>query len=151
MMMGMDAVVHHLELVQFGCCAAMTGIIWYVHWVHYPSFLHVDPAQWQSFHARHTGMTGAIVGPLMLGEMVSAAALTWWVPPWGDPAAMIALLLLVVIWGVTAFRSVPCHRRLERGYDAGVVRRLIRDNGFRTGAWTLRSLLLLYGLQVISR
>jgi len=47
---------------------------------------------------------------------------------------------------VTAFCSVPSHRRLEKGYDAGVVRALIRDNRFRTGAWTLRSLLLLYGL-----
>jgi hypothetical protein len=142
---GTVAWVHHLELVQFGCCAAMTGIIWFVQWVHYPAFLQVDPAQWKAFHARHTGMTGAIVGPLMLGEMVAAVGLTWWVPPGSDPAALAALLLLGVIWGVTAFHSVPCHRRLEEGYDAAVVRKLIRINALRTGAWTLRLWLLAGG------
>lgn len=138
-----QALVQAVDLAQWACTAALFGIIWLVQWVHYPSFHRVDPRQWMDFHRRHSSMTGLVVAPLMIGEM-AAAVLAFGLadPASRGPADVCALGLLVVIWGVTFGCSVPAHRRLAKGYDRAVVDRLIRTNGIRTAAWTLRFLLL---------
>ena len=41
-----------------------------------------------------------------------------------------------IIWLSTMVLQVPCHRRLETGFDAAVARRLVRTNWVRTFAWT---------------
>lgn len=135
-----------LENLQLACTAAMAGIIWYVQCVHYPAFRQVAPEAWHAFHRRHTGMTGLIVGPLMLGEMAGAAGLMLASPAWQQSAAGWAgLVLLGVIWASTAFLQVPLHLRLERGQDPELIRRLVATNSIRTAAWSLRLLCVLAG------
>ena len=132
-----------LWAVQAWCCAAMTGIIWYVQLVHYPAFCWVDRTRWTDFHARHTQMTGWVVGPLMLGEWLAAVCVLGWSPRWWcDPVQVVLLLLLAVVWAATFGWSVREHRILADGYDGEAVGRLIRRNWVRTAAWTCRSLIL---------
>jgi hypothetical protein len=135
-----------LETLQLLCTAAMTGIIWYVQCVHYPSFHRIDGGQWRAFHHRHTGMTGLIVAPLMLGELAAALGLMVWSDPWrtGWPG-WCGLVLLAVIWGSTAFVQVPLHRRLEIEGNTATIRQLVASNWIRTSAWTLRLLCVLAG------
>jgi hypothetical protein len=43
----------------------------------------------------------------------------------------------------TARLQVPCHRKLARGFDADVARRLVATNWIRTVCWSLRLLIAL--------
>ncbi len=61
------------------------------------------------------------------------------------PARLLLTLgagLLVALALSTACVQVPCHQRLERGFDAVVHRRLVSTNWWRTAAWSLRALLV---------
>lgn len=129
---------HTLHLV---CTAAMTGLIWYVQCVHYPSFVWVRSEDWRCFHHRHTGMTGLVVSPLMIGELVTGIALLCLHPGW--MAGWISMALLAVIWLNTFACMVPMHIRLERHADAATMRRLVQSNWIRTIAWSLRLLFVL--------
>ncbi len=65
-------------------------------------------------------------------------------PP-GDASRLlplVALGLMAVSYGVTAFVSVPLHERLTPSFDAEAHRRLVSTNWWRTAAWTLRGLVL---------
>lgn len=134
----MTGTVFHIHLA---CTAAMTGIIWYVQWVHYPGFASVDQNHWPAFHRRHTGMTGAIVAPLMIGEAITGLILLALHPAW--VAGWISLGLLTVVWLTTFMQMVPLHHRLEKNPNASLIRRLIEANRVRTAAWSGRFLLLL--------
>lgn len=118
---------------------AMLGLVWFVQVVHYPMFALVGGDGFRAYSQEHSRRTGWVVGPLMLLEAATALALLV-VRPDGVPALAVWLgaALLVGAWALTWWLAVPCHRRLERGFDAVVHRRLVRGNGFRTAAWSLR-------------
>jgi hypothetical protein len=122
----------------------MTGLIWFVQVVHYPLFVWVGGGSFAVYESQHTRRTTFVVGPVMLIELGSALCLLGFQPP-GSPhwAVWGGVVLLAVIWLTTFFVSVPCHRRLSKGLDAGVVRRLVRSNWVRTSAWSLRAVLAL--------
>jgi hypothetical protein len=141
-----------VSLVLFLHAAAtlyMTGLIWFVQVVHYPLFGAVRRESFADYEKKHTQLTGRVVTPPMLVELVTAVALVF-----RRPAALpavwvwIGLALLVAIWLSTAFLQVPAHRRLLEGFDADVHRRLVRSNWLRTAAWTARGMLALWLLQL---
>ncbi|MDX1502723.1 MAG: hypothetical protein R3325_10210 [Thermoanaerobaculia bacterium] len=127
-------------LVHAAATRAMTGIIWFVQWVHYPLFPFARGPRFEEFARRHQSRTGAVVGPLML---VEAASALWIALAGGGPLAWTGLALVAVIWLSTAAAQMPRHRALERGYDEAQLRRLLRGNWVRTAAWTGRSLVAL--------
>ncbi len=126
---------------------AMVGVIWVIQVVHYPIFDAVDRGEgdeaWVRFGDRHRASISFVVGPFMAAEGVTGL---WIVaaPP-GDASRvlpLIALGLMAVAYGVTAFVSVPLHERLTHSFDADAHRRLVATNWWRTAAWTLRGLVL---------
>ncbi|MEN9835903.1 MAG: hypothetical protein RL011_2096 [Pseudomonadota bacterium] len=126
--------------VQMACCLLMTGLIWLVQLVHYPSFHLVNPQRFQEFHDQHSSRISFIVAPLMGLELVTAILLVyersdsyiWW----------LNLLGMVLIWACTAFLSVPLHNQLTNGYDYDKVNALVLTNWPRTLLWTARSIWL---------
>lgn len=119
--------------------AFMVGVIWFVQIVHYPlmaGWPHDDFARWE---AAHRARIGPLVVPMMLAEGVAAA---WLVArrPAGVPTWLpwAAALLLVGVWASTFLLQVPCHDRLEDGWDEAVHGRLVATNWLRTLLWTLR-------------
>lgn len=52
--------------------------------------------------------------------------------------------LVLAIWLVTFFWSVPQHGTLSLGFDVGAHALLVQTNWIRTMAWSGRSLLLLW-------
>jgi uncharacterized membrane protein len=116
---------------------AMTGLIWFVQIVHYPLLAQVGRDAFVDYEARHIRLTTAVVAPLMLTEAATAVWLLLTPVPRAWSGA--GILLLLVVWISTAAFQVPCHRRLEQGYDLGVIRRLVATNWIRTVAWTARS------------
>ncbi len=136
-----------LKAVHAAATWYMAGLIAFVQIVHYPLFARVGEDAFAGFHRRHLRATAWAVGPAML---VEAAAALWIAidPPAGvAPAAAAAgLALLAAIWASTALVQVPLHRRLARGYDAGVARRLVRTNAVRAVLWGVRAALALVWL-----
>ncbi|MBL9148602.1 MAG: hypothetical protein JNM94_07905 [Phycisphaerae bacterium] len=118
---------------------ALVGLIWTIQVVHYPLFARVGPERFAAYEAEHARRITFVVGPLMLAELVVAAALPFVVEGSNDRLlAWIGLALVVAVWIVTAFVSVPCHRCLAAGFDERAHRRLVATNWLRTLAWTAR-------------
>lgn len=120
----------------------MTGVIWTVQVVHYPLFLRVGAEAFADYEAAHCRRITFVVMPLMLLEVAaSVLLLASATTPMLRGLAATGLLLLALLWTSTFALQVPCHRRLERGFDAPAVRRLVATNWLRTVGWTLRAAL----------
>jgi hypothetical protein len=133
-------------LIHVAATLAMVGLIWFVQIVHYALFNEVGATAFPAYHRGHMRRTTWVVAPLMLIELVTAiwlvgtyadARLLW---PWWN------LGLLAAIWASTFLSQVPQHRRLAAGFDDRAQRRLLSGNWFRTLAWTVRGLLVLWAL-----
>ena len=132
-----------LLLLNFAAAAYLTGLIWTVQLVHYPSFGLVPKAAWAAFHAAHTRrMSYVVLAPMVL-ELGLAIGLAWagrrLLP---GAAGWWSLGLVGLAWAVTFFISVPFHNRLAQGFDYIAIDGLTRTNWLRTLAWTARAALL---------
>ncbi len=140
-----DAVtLHTLTLLHALCTAAMTGLVWFVQLVHYPLFARVGAEASRSYALEHQRRTTWLVGPLMVGELATAAALFVNLRGTAAEALTVAgLVLIAVIWFSTAAWQVPLHGQLARDPRPETVVRLVRTNWVRTVAWTARSVIAL--------
>jgi len=125
---------------------AMFGLIWFVQVVHYPLFLQVGAENFPAYETAHANRTTYVVAPLMLMELATAGLLLLpgmrpsSIPMW---QAWAGAGLGGVIWFSTAFLQVPLHNRLQVGYSADVIGKLVATNWIRTVAWSLRAMLVL--------
>ncbi len=133
--------------IALGATWAMVGVIWVIQVVHYPVFDAIDRGEdddaWVRFGERHRSSISFVVGPFMALE--GATGLWIVADPPGDASRLlplIALALMGVAYGVTAFVSVPLHERLTHRFDADAHRRLVSTNWWRTAAWTARGVVL---------
>lgn len=133
-----------LLLANLVATLVMTGLIWFVQIVHYPLFMQVGAEHFADYEARHRMLTSWVVGPPMLVEAITGLLLLFDPPPVAKRWQLFAgIALLAVLWISTAFIQVPCHEVLSRGYDPIVAAKLVASNWLRTGAWTLRGILVL--------
>ena len=143
-MESIDAIV---LLVALCSTWAMVGLIWVIQLVHYPIFDSIDVGEneqgWIRFANRHTTTISVVVGPLMLAEGIAGL---WLVasPPadTGRLLPLVALALMGLAYGVTAFVSAPLHGRMSERFDARLHARLVSTNWIRTAAWSARGLVL---------
>jgi hypothetical protein len=118
----------------------LTGLVWFVQRVHYPLHGAVGEERFRGYQAEHVRRTGPVVAPAMLLELATAVGLVLDASvPRG--AAWVGLVLLAGVWAATFGLQVPCHRKLEEGFDGRTWRRLVRTNWIRTALWTARALL----------
>lgn len=132
-------------LLQLAATLTMVGVIWFVQVVHYPLFSQVGRQEFRRYEMDHQRLTSWVVGPPMLLELLTAGLLVWWKPV-GLPATAlwIGLALLLSVWVVTYTVQVPQHASLILSYDRAVQRRLVLGNWYRTAAWSVRGLLVLW-------
>lgn len=123
----------------------MVGLIWFVQVVHYPLFAGVGEQGWCEYSRRHQSLTTRVVGPVMLTEILSAAALLALLP---GILTIAGAVLLALLWASTFFVQVPLHGRLGKGHDAAVMRTLVATNWARTILWTARGVIALAMLGV---
>jgi hypothetical protein len=129
-----------VEELHFIVTAILVGLIWTVQVVHYPSFAFVEKSRFSEFETFHSLRISVIVMPLMLTELGSAL----WLLGRGERVYYISGAVLLLIWAVTFFVSVPCHKSLAKGFDAQQWRRLVASNWLRTLGWSTRLLLLIF-------
>ena len=128
-------------LVNFVAAAVMTGVIWFVQWVHYPLLATVSvehAVETAIEHQRRTGQVLAIPmaveGFTTLGLLISRPAGVQIIWPW------FGAVLLAVALGSTVFVSVPLHAKMAINPTADVGRRLVVTNWPRTIAWSARAI-----------
>ncbi len=132
--------IEFVLLVNFVATAVMTGVIWFVQWVHYPllASVPVDGAvEVAHQHQRRTGQVLALPMAVeglttlwLLASRPEAVSLTL---PW------LGAVLLAVALGSTVFVSVPLHAKMATNPTADVGKRLITTNWLRTIAWSARA------------
>lgn len=132
--------INLILLANFVATCLMTGVIWFVQWVHYPLLakVPVDRAVETAIdHQRRTGQVLAIPmaveGFTTLGLLIirpESVHIFW---PW------FGAVLLAVALGSTVFVSVPLHAKMATNPTADVGRRLVVTNWPRTIAWSLRA------------
>jgi hypothetical protein len=128
-----------LEVIS---CAFMTGVIWTIQIIHYPSFIFVSENQFQKFHRFHTKNITFVVLPIMLLELSMGVALTILLPD--SFLHWLNLLVLLLIWISTFFISVPLHNQLSQEHNIKVIEQLVLTNWVRTFLWSARLSLLFY-------
>jgi hypothetical protein len=118
-----------LEAVNLALAAYMTGVIWVVQVVLYPSFTGVGEREWSAYHAAHSRRITPVVAPAMLAHPLVATALLLDRP---GPLTAVNLALAAGLLLVTAAVFARLHGRLT----PVAVGRLVRLNVLRTVAWT---------------
>jgi len=126
-------------LIHMSSCLLMTGIIWIIQIVHYPSFNFICQKQFKNFEIFHTKSISYIVGPIMITELMSGLYFVIFLNNI-NTLNIINLILLVGIWISTALISVPLHNKLtSNGYNSNNIHSLILTNWIRTILWTIRT------------
>ena len=131
-------------VLNLGATLFLTGLIWTIQLVHYPSFHFADREKFKEFHIFHGKRISLLVVPLMIFELISSGIL-WWE---SSPLSLnsIGFYLVIAIWISTAFLSVPAHNKLTSRMDEKAVRFLINTNWIRTLLWTAKASISLYFL-----
>ncbi len=132
--------INLILLANFVATCLMTGVIWFVQWVHYPLLAQVPVDRAVETAVEHQRRTGqvlaipmAVEGFTTLGLLISrpeSVQIFW---PW------FGAVLLAVALGSTVFVSVPLHAKMATNPTADVGRRLVVTNWPRTIAWSLRA------------
>ena len=132
--------IEFVLLVNFVATAAMTGVIWFVQWVHYPLLATVSvehAVETAIDHQRRTGQVLAIPmaleGVTTLWLLASRPDVVSLILPW------LGAVLLAVALGSTVFVSVPLHAKMVTNPTVDVGRRLVVTNWPRTIAWSARA------------
>ena len=126
------------EMHKF-CCYFLTGLIWVIQLVHYPSFSFAEEKNFSSFMNFHQARISLIVIPVMILELGLAALLVYFkAHTW----SWLNLFLVLGIWLSTFTLSVPLHAKLDNHFSLKVINSLVKTNWPRTLLWTLRSVIL---------
>ncbi len=127
-------------LANFVAATVMTGVIWFVQWVHYPLLASVPVDRAVKVAEQHQRSTGqvlaipmAVEGFTTLGLLISRPEGVQVIWPW------IGAALLAVALGSTVILSVPLHAKMVANPTAEVGRRLVVTNWPRTIAWSARA------------
>lgn len=121
----------------------MTGVIWVIQIVHYPSFHFIEKELYTAFQKFHMNKISIIVIPIMLAELITGMML-FLDKSSKSPFLIISFVILVLIWLITGVFFSKAHKELMTGYQELVVNQLVVMNWIRTLLWTLRLLLLTY-------
>ena len=124
-------------LTQLFACAFLTGLIWMIQLVHYPSFHYINEDNFAKFAKFHASRISVIVIPAMMVDLISAFLLLN-----GEKILLANFIMTLLIWLSTAVFSVPCHKRLQENKDPKIIVRLVKSNWPRTIMWSIRSGLL---------
>ena len=119
----------------------LTGVIWTIQIVHYPSFHYIDKMSFTNFHHFHERRISIIVMPLMLIELTTSTAL--YINNMSSIVFALNLLIVVLIWCSTFFVQVPIHSILSHKKDKKLIEKLVNTNWIRTFLWSMRMLLII--------
>lgn len=124
----------------------LTGLIWVIQLVHYPSFHYIEENIFSTFAQFHSKRITRIVLPMMFIELISAfiILLASDLGQLSFTLFIVNFVIIVLIWSCTFCLSMPCHKELMREINKPIINKLIRTNWPRTVLWSFKSLLLIF-------
>lgn len=129
----------------------MAGVMWFVQLAYYPNLAAVGEDAFVGYQREHVRRITRPAWTLLTLELFSGVLLAVLgfegIP---GPVLFFNLVLIVAIWCSTWFVQVPLHHKLEQAWDAQCHHRLVTTNWFRTFVYTIRGLVVLYGLWLVA-
>jgi hypothetical protein len=128
--------------------AFLTGLIWIIQMVHYPSFLDINRSDFRDYEMKHQKRIGPLVAPVMLIDLAfSFLILFTEIQSTYGFWLWFAFILNLLIFVSTLVVFAPLHQKLGTSYNRNQIKKLVRLNYFRTVGWTARSIILIYVLK----
>ena len=140
----MKALQRNARTLIVAHCAStmfMVGLIWTIHYVHYPLFANVGETTYVAFQDAHVERIGRLLfipwlteGFTLIGVLALAflgGLKTLRVPAILNGAAMAVVLVISGFW------SAPAHGKLAKGFDQSVHQQLMTANLIRSLAWSI--------------
>ena len=124
----------------------MVGLIWTIHYVHYPLFAHVGESTYMAFQSEHVNRIGKLLllpwlpieGITLLGVLIAVARFPRESPRSSSfPSAFLNGVGMAIALVISGVWSAPAHGDLADGFDAAIHDQLMTANLVRTFAWTL--------------
>lgn len=119
----------------------MVGLIWTIHYIHYPLFAYVGESTYTAFQAEHVERIGKLLFVPWITEGVTLLAIAALAFVGGREELRLPSLLngfgMSIVLLISGFWSAPAHGELSDGFDASVHDRLLNANLIRTLAWSL--------------
>lgn len=123
----------------------MSGLIWVIQLVHYPSYKYISETEFESFQRFHVKNITIIVAPVMTLELITSFLILY--RDFSNLILILNTLTIGLIWVSTFFLSIPCHGQLTKNKDLKVINRLVATNWIRTIIWSVR-LILIYKISI---
>ena len=119
----------------------MVGLIWTIHYVHYPLFANVGESTYVSFQAEHVERIGKLLFVPWLTEGITLLGILALAFIGGHTALRIPAFIngvaMAVVLVISGFWSAPAHAKLADGFDKSIHDQLMTANLIRTLAWTV--------------
>lgn len=116
----------------------MTGVIWVIQLLHYPSFRFFPEQDFPQKMKWHQFNISWIVLPAMIIELFTGGFICWKLKL-SDQIWNINLMLLILIWISTLVLQGPTHQKLLAGKNLRLIDFLIQTNWIRVLLWNVRS------------
>ena len=128
-----------------------TGLISTIQLVHYPSMKFIPKDKFKDFHTFHSQKISILAVPIMVIELVTSFLLFYRNTnnAYND-FVLINFIIIILIWASTFLLQVPIHNTLSMNKNEKLLDRLILTNWIRTILWTLRSILMVCFLGLLS-
>jgi len=141
-----------LLLVHVILTALLTGLIWSLQIVYFPSMVGWQQESFKDLQTVGLLRTGIVLLPLMLFEGISAGLLLMFCPR-GVPAwfMWVGMGLIAGIWLSSYFILYAAQARLDLGWDAQTHAQLVDGNWVRTVLWTVRLVFVTGALRLAVR
>ena len=136
---------HAFLLVETAATIFMAGVLWTMQVLNYPLLGLVGRDAFVGYETAHNRRFGLVVVPGVLAAVTGTIGLLATQPhqiPFWAPAGEVALLTAIIL--STAMLQARQHGALTHGFDAGIVRRLVRTNWIRVVAWSAAAVLGLW-------
>jgi hypothetical protein len=136
---------HAFLLVETAAAIFMSGVLWTMQLLNYPLLALVGRDAFTGYETAHNRRFGLVVIPGVLAALTGTIGLLAsrprQIPSWA-PGCELALVA-VVIASTVALQGRQ-HAALARGFDAGILRGLVRSNWIRVIAWSAAGVLALW-------
>ena len=130
-----------LLVIHLAATLFMVGLIWTIHYVHYPLFAYVGESTYASFQAAHVERIGKLLFIPWLSEGITLIGVLALAFLGGHKAlripSVINGLAMAVVLVISGFWSAPTHAKLADGFDTSIHDQLMTVNLIRTLAWTV--------------
>ena len=130
-----------LLVIHLAATLFMIGLIWTIHYVHYPLFAYVGESTYASFQAAHVERIGKLLFVPWLTEGITLIGVLALAFLGGHKALRVPAVIngaaIAVVLVISGFWSAPAHAKLADGFDKSIHDQLMMVNLIRTIAWTV--------------